>query len=101
MGTDFQDYYLREGAVMTLQWQPMNITHSLGLFLLWEEHKSLENRMHFHLRNWSTNPSLAPQRNAPIHDGSMRSISFKYDFDTRGETDVKYNLRTEKYWRMV
>ena len=95
-GTDFQDYYLREGAVMTLQWQPMNITHSLGLFLLWEEHKSLENRMHFHLRNWSTNPSLAPQRNAPIHDGSMRSISFKYDFDTRGETDVKYNFENRK-----
>lgn len=95
-GTDFQDYYLREGAVMTLQWQPMNITHSLGLSLLWEEHKSRENRMHFHLRNWSTNPTLAPQRNSPIHDGSMRSISFKYDFDTRGETDVKYNFQNRK-----
>ena len=95
-GTDFQDYYLREGAVMTLQWQPMHITHSFGLSLLWEEHKSLENRMHFHLRNWSTNPTLAPQRNAPIHNGSMRSIAFKYDFDTRGETDLKYNFENRK-----
>ena len=95
-GTDFQDYYLREGAVMTVQWQPMNITYSLGLSLLWEEHKSLENRMHFHLKNWSANPTLAGQRNSAIHDGSMRSISFKYDFDNREETDLKYNFKNRK-----
>ena len=35
-GTDFQDYYLREGAVMALQWQSPNIKHSLGAFVLWE-----------------------------------------------------------------
>lgn len=95
-GTDFQDYYLREGAVMALQWQPMNITHSLGLSLLWEEHKNLENRMHFHLRNWSANPELTGQRNATIHDGSMHSISLKYDFDNRGNTTAKYDLENRK-----
>ena len=91
-GTDFQDYYLREGAVMSLQWQPMNLTHSLGLSLLWEEHKSLENRMHFHLRNWSADPAHTGQRNALIDDGSMHSISLKYDFDNRGNTDPNYDL---------
>lgn len=95
-GTDFQDYYLREGAVMVLQWQPMNITHSLGLSLLWEEHKNLENRMHFHLRNWAANPTLTGQRNPPIHDGSMHSISLKYDFDNRGNTTPKYDLGNRK-----
>ena len=91
-GTDFQDYYLREGAVMSLQWQPMNITHSFGVSLLWEEHKSLENRMHFHLRNWSADPALTGQRNALIDDGSMHSISLKYDFDNRGNTNLNYDL---------
>ena len=91
-GTDFQDYYLREGAVMSLQWQPRNVTHALGLSLLWEEHKSLENRMHFHLRNWSADPALTGQRNALIDDGSMHSISLKYDFDNRGNTDPNYDL---------
>ncbi len=95
-GTDFQDYYLREGAVMSLQWQPMNITHALGVSLLWEEHKSLENRMHFHLRNWSANPALTSQRNAKIHDGSMHSISLKYDFDNRGNTTPKYDLENRE-----
>ena len=95
-GTDFQDYYLREGAVMSLQWQPRNITHSLGLSLLWEEHKSLENSMHFHLRNWAANSTLATESNSAIHGGSMRSISFKYDFDTRGETDLKYDFENRK-----
>ena len=91
-GTDFQDYYLREGAVMTLQWQPTTLRHSLGLSLLWEEHKSLENRMHFHFRNWAANPELARQQNAPIHAGSMRSISLRYDFDNRENADLKYDF---------
>ena len=91
-GTDFQDYYLREGAVMSLQWQPRNITHSLGLSLLWEEHGSLENKMHFHLRNWSSDPAFAGRGNTMIDDGSMHSISLKYDFDNRGNTDPKYDL---------
>ena len=95
-GTDFLDYYLRQGGVMSLQWQPMNITHSLGLSLLAEDHKSLENRMHFHLRNWSADPTLAGQRNSAIHDGSMISISLKYGFDTRSETDLKYNFENRK-----
>lgn len=91
-GTDFQDYYLKEGAVMSLQWHPRNVTHALGLSLLWEEHKSLENKMHFHLRNWSADPALTGRRNALIDDGSMHSISLKYDFDNRGNTDLNYDF---------
>lgn len=90
-GTDFQDYYLREGGVMALQWQSPNIKHSLGAFVLWEEHESLQRTMNFHLRNWSAHPDLAGQSNSTIHDGRMRSISLKYDFDTRGDTDLKYD----------
>lgn len=88
-GTDFQDYYLREGAVTAVQWQSANIMHSLGLSLLWEEHNSLQRTMDFHLRNWSAVPELGRRQNSPIHAGSMRSISLKYDFDNRGWTDLK------------
>ncbi|MDE0013542.1 MAG: DUF4252 domain-containing protein [Candidatus Poribacteria bacterium] len=88
-GTDFQDYYLREGAVTAVQWQSANIMHSLGLSLLWEEHNSLQRTMDFHLRNWSAAPELGRRQNSPIHAGSMRSISLKYDFDNRGWTDLK------------
>ena len=90
-GTDFQDYYFREGAVTALQWQSANIMHSLGLSLLWEEHRSLQRTMDFHLRNWSAAPELGRRQNSPIHAGSMRSLSLKYDFDNRGDTDLKYD----------
>ena len=91
-GTDFQDYYLKEGIVMSLQWHPRNVTHALGLSLLWEEHRSLENKMHFHLRNWSADPAFTGRKNALIDDGSMHSISLKYDFDNRGNTDLNYDF---------
>ena len=91
-GTDFQDYYLREGAVTAVQWQSANIMHSLGLSLLWEEHNSLQRTMDFHLRNWSAAPELGRRQNSPIHDGSMRSISLKYDFDNRGWIDLQYDF---------
>ena len=95
-GTDFQDYYLREGAVMALHLQPANIKHSLGVSVLWEEHQSLQNTMDFHIRNWSANPNLAGRSNSEIHDGSMHSISLKYDFDSRGYTDVKYDFENRE-----
>lgn len=98
-GTDFQDYYLREGAVTALQWQSANIMHSLGLSLLWEEHNSLQRTMDFHLRNWSAHPELAGRQNSPIHPGSMRSISLKYDFDNRGWTDVKYDFENRENFK--
>ncbi len=96
-GTDFQDYYLREGAVTALQWQSANIMHSLGLSLLWEEHNSLQRTMDFHLRNWSAHPELAGRQNSPIHAGSMRSISLKYDFDNRGWTDAKNDFEGREH----
>lgn len=95
-GTDFQDYYLREGAVTAVQWQSANIMHSLGLSLLWEEHNSLQQTMDFHLRNWSAAPELGRRQNSPIHAGSMRSISLKYDFDNRGWTDLKNDSFEER-----
>ena len=96
-GTDFQDYYLREGAVTALQWQSANIMHSLGLSLLWEEHNSLQRTMDFHLRNWSAHPESAGRQNSPIHAGSMRSISLKYDFDNRGWTDAKNDFEGREH----
>ena len=95
-GADFQDYYLREGAVTALQWQSSNIMHSLGLSLLWEEHNSLQRTMDFHLRNWSAAPELGGRQNSPIHAGSMRSISLKYDFDNRGWTNLKNDFFEER-----
>ena len=98
-GTDFQDYYLREGGVTALQWQSANVIHSFGLSLLWEAHESLQNTMDFHLRNWSAEPELGRRQNSPIHAGSMRSVSLKYDFDNRGWTDLKNDFEEREDMR--
>ena len=33
-----------------------------------------------------------PRQNSPVYDGRMHSISLKYDFDTRENTEVRYDL---------
>ena len=77
---------------MGLQWHSANIRHSLRNVLYFGKNTdSLRNAMNFHLRDWSADPISAGRENTPIHAGSMRSISLKYDFDDRGNTDLEYD----------
>ena len=85
--TDFQDYYIRQGGVMALQWQHASLKHALGLSLLLEEHESIAKASDYTSVSWFSN---GERRNSPIDDGRMHSLTLKYDFDTRENTSVRY-----------
>ena len=92
---DFQDYYTRQGGVMALQWQTPTLKHSFGLTLLLEEHASIFSKTdsYFRIGTSSYHLDTSDRPNALIYDGNMHSISLKYDFDTREDTKVRYDLR--------
>ncbi len=95
-GADFQDYYTRQGGVMALQWQNPTLKHTLGLSLLLEEHETILNHGNSDLRigtsNYYLDVGTLARANSLIYDGRMHSISIKYDFDTRKNTKVRYDL---------
>lgn len=91
--TDYQHYYIRQGGVMSLQWQHASFKHTVGLSLLLEEHESIDSGDYSQFRRWYSFSSLDSSRNTPISDGRMHSISLKYDFDTREDTKINYDLR--------
>ena len=102
--TDFQDYYTRQGGVMALQWQNPTLKHTLGLSLLLEQHDSIfsERDTYFRIGTASYHlDTLLPRVNSLIYSGKMHSLSLKYDFDTRENTKVRYDLRnraTKNEW---
>lgn len=95
-GADFQDYYTRQGGVMALQWQNPTLKHTLGLSLLLEEHETILNHSDPDVRIGTSSYHLdvgkLARANSLIYDGRMHSISIKYDFDTRENTKVRYDL---------
>ena len=78
---DHQDYYLRRGIEVALQWKPVIPTHAFKLILLAEAHDSLEKHTDWHLFNWRSKSVV--RDNPMIIPGQMRSATFKYDFYTR------------------
>ena len=92
--TDFQDYYVRQGGVMALQWQHASLKHTLGLSLLLEGHESVQSLGDYTSVNWFSNGG--GQQNFPLDNGVMHSLTLKYDFDTRENTAVRYDLRNRR-----
>lgn len=90
--SDFQDYYFRQGGVMNLQWQHASFKHTLGLSLLLEEQESIDNKLTSGFKQWYSFSNLDVSQNPPIYDGRMHSISIKYDFDTRENVHIYYDL---------
>ena len=77
---DHQDYYLRNGAEIALQWQPKR-SINFNLSMLWETHESLHKTTDWHIFNlWS---SSKVRENLVITPGNMRSINFKFDSNDR------------------
>lgn len=77
---DYQNYYLREGAGVTLQWTPTIPTHSFKLTLLGETHDSLHKSTDWHFFNWR---STSKARENPVTTpGYMRSIGLQYTLNT-------------------
>ncbi len=78
---DFQNYYLRQGAEIALQWSPLMPIHWFKLAMVAESHTSLEKSTDWFVTNWTS--SLSLRENPPITPGRMRSIAFQYDFHNR------------------
>ncbi len=78
---DHQDYYLREGLEVALQWRPIKQRHSFKLSLLAEAHDSLQKSTDWHFFNWRSKTEV--RENPVVTPGRMRSAMFKYDYSTR------------------
>ena len=78
---DHQNYYLREGLEVALQWKPVRQRHSLKLVLLAESHESLRKSTDWHFFNWRSKSDV--RENPVVTPGRMRSAMFKYDYSTR------------------
>ena len=85
LGTpDLQNYYLQQGAAVSLQWSPTLSTHSFNLTAMTESHASLRKSTDWFITNWRS--TLRLRENPPITPGRMRSLIFQYDFNNRAET---------------
>ncbi len=91
-GPDHQNYYLREGFEVALQWKAVLFEHpsililprhAFTLMLRAESHESLQKHTDWHLFNWGS--KSAARENPLITPGQMRSAMFRYDFDTRND----------------
>ena len=80
-GPDYLNYYLRKGVEVALQWKPVMPTHAFTLAIVAESHDSLQKSTDWSIANWRSHRKV--RENPPINPGGMRSISFRYDFDTR------------------
>ena len=78
---DFQNYYLRQGAEIALQWTPVMPIHWFKLAMVAESHASLEKSTDWFVANWTS--SLRLRENPLITPGRMRGIAFQYDFYNR------------------
>ena len=78
---DFQNYYLRQGAEIALQWAPVMPIHWFKLAMVTESHTGLQKSTDWFVANWTS--SLRLRENPPITPGRMRGISFQYDFHKR------------------
>lgn len=79
---DLQNYYLRQGVEVELQWSPVMPVHSFKLGMLAESHKSLEKSTDWNTVSWVVK-ELETRLNPSIDPGQMRSLTFQYDFNTR------------------
>ncbi len=78
---DLQNYYLRQGAEVALQWVPIMPHHWFKLAIVSESHESLQKSTDWFIANLRSTFSL--RENPPITPGQMRSVLFQYDFLSR------------------
>ena len=76
---DLQNYYLRQGAEIALQWSPVMPTHFFRLAMVAEAHASLQRSTDWFVANWGS--KLRVRDNPPIIPGQMRSLTFQYDLN--------------------
>ncbi len=76
---DLQNYYLRQGAEIALQWSPVMPNHSFRLAMVAESHTSLQRSTDWFVANWGS--KLRVRENPPIIPGTLRSLTFQYDLN--------------------
>ncbi len=81
---DLQNYYLQQGAAVSLRWFPTLSIHSFNLTAINESHANLQKSTDWFITNWGSKLSL--RENPPITLGKMRSLIFQYDFNNRIKT---------------
>ena len=86
---DYRNYYLRTGFEAALRWEPMIPNHLFKLSLLGETHESLQKSTDWHFFNWRSKSKA--RENPEITDGPLRSVTFRYDFNTRNDYLGWYN----------
>ena len=79
---DHQNYYLRQGVEVGVQWSPIMPIHSFKLGMVAESHDSLQKSTDWKSLKWVVK-DLAARENPSITSGKMRSVTFQYDFNTR------------------
>ena len=83
------NYYLSEGAELSLRWEPVGPTHSLKLTMRAESHESLQKTTDWHIGNWSS--ELESQENPPITPGQLRSVTLRYDLSTHRNSNIGWH----------
>ena len=81
---DLQNYYLQQGAAVSLRWSPTLLIHSFNLTAMTEAHANLQKSTDWFITNWRSKLNL--RENPPITPGKMRSLIFQYDFNNRIKT---------------
>ena len=76
---DLQNYYLRQGAEIALQWSPVMPSHFFKLAMVAESHASLQRSTDWFVANWGSR--LRVRENPSIIPGQMRSLTFQYDLN--------------------
>ena len=76
---DLQNYYLRQGAEIALQWSPVMPNHSFRLAMVAESQTSLQRSTDWFVANWGS--KLRVRENPPIIPGTLRSLTFQYDLN--------------------
>ena len=87
--TQLHNYYLREGVEVSFRWEPRVPTHSLKLTLRAESHESLQKTTDWHLYNWDSKPEA--RENPPINPGRLGSVTFRYDLNTRKNSNLGWH----------
>ena len=85
----FHNYYLSEGVETSVRWEPVTPTHLLKLTMRAESHESLQKTTDWLLGNWGSESEA--EENPPITPGQMRSVTLRYDLNTRQNRNLGWH----------
>ena len=85
----FHNYYLNQGVETSVRWVPVVPTHSLKLTMRAESHESLQKTTDWQFGNWGSESEA--EENPPITPGQMRSVTLRYDLNTRQSNNLGWH----------